>query len=162
MDFQSFTYGDKTFRFNGAGLKAVLEETEISDHGEWTIFEKAYTVPAREIELTFRIIDVTKNGEITDAKFSQSAYQEIISGYVEDVKRTGLAEEIEEITTLDHGWDAYSTVLKLSGGKKSINQCYTKKFDQFMLVLFLGTSRAELSELKSVGETIIYSLSIEP
>jgi len=145
----------KIFSFETSD-KLTIGKSSTSDFDDNITFEQKFEDKTKDITVTFRIVDFSKQGETGSPNVNNEKTMQIANDYVNDIKMTGQTENLELPFKTSENWIAYSAVLRLSQDQKSSNVFYSKRYDNFVLVISIGSIKAKVEELKVVGQQFVH------
>lgn len=159
LSSMTFKYDKKVFSFE-ASDKLTTRNPSTSDFDDNITFEQEFENKPKDITVTFRLVDFSKQGKIKTPNVNDEKTMEIANDYMNDIKMTGQTENLELPFKTPNNWIAYSAVLKLSQDRKSSNVFYSKRYDNFVLVVSIGSIKTQIDELKIMGQGICSSLKV--
>ncbi|NBW36847.1 MAG: hypothetical protein EBR30_17835 [Cytophagia bacterium] len=164
MTFLTFT--NMTFKYDNSNFSfETSEELKAGKptSAEWDdqiIFEQEFKNNAKDITVTFRILDFSKQGSVKTPNVNDDKVFQIANEYINDIKMTGQVENIELPFKAEDSWIVYSAILKLSQDQKSNNVFYSKRLDNWILIISIGSAKTSTEELKILGQKIFSTLKV--
>jgi hypothetical protein len=153
----TFKYDKMIFHFESLE-KLETKTSTTSELDDKIIFDQEYDDKINDITINFRIIDFSKQGKIKNPNVNDEKVLEIANEYVNDIKMTGA--NIEMPIKTQENWIFYSAVAKLSKDQKSMNVYYSKRFDNLILIVSIGSIKTKIEELKVLGQKISTTIKI--